>query len=191
MSCNVIFRESTIVAQYEFKDWTSFIWNSKKMPTGFSDNLKKRAFLIVDEFTKKTFSSSLGPRAWIAHPNDLQYWRVGPRSRAQVGSSESPWRSSRSSPGAFQIQKIEIYLVLLSQSQNGETTKRRKLLKTVNLSTGSSFRSGSGSWTTIFLFQTGVLWSSFRCFDRPSHQKRKFFWVKQCYELRRLSEVII
>ena len=39
---------------------------------------------------------------------------------------------------AFQIQKIEIYLVLLSPSQNDETTKRRND-KTTKLARNGSF----------------------------------------------------
>ena len=127
-----------------------FIRNSKKMPTDFSDNANKTSVFVSGWIYAELFSSSLDPiPGSIIQITD---WRVKTRSRTQIGSAESPWRlwrSSRSSPGAFQTQKIEIYLDLLSQSQNDETAKRqtmkqRNLLETVNLSTGPSFRYSSG-----------------------------------------------
>ena len=148
MSCNMSFRESSIAAQYEFEHWTLFHQKfEKNCPRIFPTMATKRAFLLVDEFTQKAFR-----QPWIPGPGSriqIIVWRVRPRSRTQVGSSESPWRSSRSSRGAFQIQKFEIYLVLLSQSQNDETTKRqtmkqRNLLETVKSLTELSFRNGSG-----------------------------------------------
>ena len=90
--------------------------------------LTKRAFLLVGEFAQKVFLSSLDPHPLIII--QIVDWCVGPRSRTQVGSSESSWRSSPSSPGAFQIQKLKFTWFFClncktTKRRNDETTKRR------------------------------------------------------------------
>ena len=108
--------------------------NSKKNTNGFfRTTLTKREFLLVGDFTQKALPASLDP-----HPS-------------LVGSSELPWRSSRSSSGAFQIQnsKFTCFFVSIAKRGNHETTKRRNyerrnLLETADLAMEPSFRICSG-----------------------------------------------
>ena len=125
------------------------IRNSKNYPRNFWTTLTKRAFLLVIGFTQKPFSSSPDPHPLIHHINNwLTCWS---RTRTQVGSAESlwrSWRSSGSSPGVFQIQKNWNILVLLSQLQNDETSKRRiDKRQTTKLARNAWFVDGSHSGT--------------------------------------------
>ena len=79
MSCNTSFRGSAIIALHVFYHRTLIHQKFKK---GFWTTLRKRAFLLVQEFLQEDFRY----RFIVIH---VLGWRVGPRSRTLVGWDES------------------------------------------------------------------------------------------------------
>ena len=144
----------------------------------FLDNSNKTRVFVSGWFTQEAYWYP-----WIPIPgsiNQIFDLRVGPWSRTQVGWAESPWRSSRSSPGAFQIQNLKfIWFFCLDRKttkrrndkrQNNKTCLKRLICRQDHHSGTVPVRKRS------FSFRTRV--SSFRRFDRPPRQKRTFFCVK-------------
>ena len=88
----------------------------KKIPTDVSDDAKQTSVFVSGRYDAEGLVGIPGPVIpMFGRRVGLTY-----RSRTPVGSAESPRRSSRSSPGTFEIQNVEIYLALLSRSQNDE-----------------------------------------------------------------------
>ena len=164
----------------------------KKCPRIFSDHANETSMFVRDGCDAECCFVLPRPASSLNLSSKEFADASGPRARAPVGSAASPWRSSRSPPGAFRMQPLKgtRSSISIATRRHDATTQRRNSLETVDLSTGPSFGHGAGPSTLLFFVSHGR-------FRRvvvslaPSRQTRTCFCVQRCDERRRRSEVIL